>query len=61
MLQSWGCDVPCALTVLLTPGFCKTGTGSIEVEGATEFTVGGIGTSILTCVVDAKLTGVLVS
>ena len=60
MLQSWGCDVPCALTILVTPVFCEMGTGSMEVEGATGFPVGGIGTSILTCVVDAKLTGVLV-
>ena len=45
---------------MLTPGFSEMGTIPIEVGGATGFTAGGIGTSILTYVVDAKLTGVLV-
>ena len=46
------------LAVLATPVICKRGTHQGGVWGITWITVGGTTVSILTCVVDAKLTSV---
>ena len=46
------------LPVLAMLGICKRDTLVDEAGGMTVFTVGGTGSSVQTCVVDAKLTGV---
>ena len=59
VFYSWVCDGVCVFRVLATLVICDSSTLSSWAGGTIWFTVGGTGTSVLTCVVDTKLTGVI--